>query len=98
VDQIPKVRTNIRRIRIRDILVRSRILRSVPLINGSGCGSSSGSWSWSSSVSCSFRQYPSRCLFLFEGTFISFFTFFACWWRIRIRNNKLWIRMRIQEA
>jgi hypothetical protein len=70
VDQIPKVRINIRRIRIRDILVRIRILRSVPLINGSGCGSSSGS--------CSFRRCPSRCLFLFEGTFISFFTFFAC--------------------
>jgi hypothetical protein len=74
VDQIPKVRINIRRIRIRDILVRIRILRSVPLINGSGCGSSSGS----SSGSCSFRRCPSRCLFLFEGTFISFFTFFAC--------------------
>jgi hypothetical protein len=37
--------------RIHDILVRIRILGSVPLTNDSGCGSGS----------CSHRQKPSRC-------------------------------------
>ncbi len=71
------VQSRIPLFRIRDIFLRIRmrtwILKSVPLTNGCGFGSGS--------VSCSFLQWTSRrqkfflflCLFLFEGTFTSFF-------------------------
>ncbi len=48
--------------RIRDILVQMRILRSVPLNNGSKCGSGYGFGYGSSS----FRQWPLRCLWLMD--------------------------------
>ncbi len=108
--------------RVRDILVRIRILGSVPLTSGSHCDPALFVKDLQDANKKYFFSCKFECFFLFEDTFTSFFEnknkshkevtkqkksrFFFIFllvdgrvriW-IRIRTNKLRIRMRIQEA
>jgi hypothetical protein len=85
--------------RIRDILVRIRILGSVPLTNESRCESDLATDP--ALFVSDLQDVHKKYLYAFKGTFTSFF---ACFMKDPEPDpdpdplNKLWIRMLIQEA